>query len=465
MTTAAGGARPPAAARGWSVRGFDAVSLLTVYMVSLYAFPSAGSIDGLGSLGRPSNLVGLACLGWWVWEQISRHRPAPRPAQPVRVALIVLALAVLISYALAGMRGIPVLEQSVADSTMLRFLSWTGPALLATDCVRTPERFLALVHRIVIAGGLMATLGLAQFVTGQPLLAGLPIPGVTADAVDLGDRGGFVRASAMAAHPLEYATVLAAAIPLALNAALYSRPGSRLRRWYPSAAMILASLLAVSRSAILGTAAGILVLAPSWPRRVQVRLAVAGVLLLAAVQVLVPGMLSTLRYMFTGGDSSTESRVDNWGIAFDLASRFQPFGRGLGTFLPSYRILDNAYLLLLIEIGIVGVLAVIGLAATAVVVALRASHRATDTALRSQSRALVASVSAVMLLMAFFDAISFTMSVSTFFLVVGCCGAAGNVVPRRAPEAAHALAADGAGHSQGSGSGTGIPRPSGASGS
>lgn len=415
----------------WS---FDAVSMLTVYMTVLYAFPSGASLTALSSVGRPSTIVGLLCLAWWGFLVVQRSEPIAQRRQPVRIALAVLVVSILVSYIVANSHGLPMDERSPADSALIRLASWVGPALLAIDGIKSTERLVTLLHRVALAGAATATLGLAQFVTGHELAAGLQLPGFTSQSSGLEGRGDFVRASGMAVHPLEYATALSAALPLALNAAIYLNHSGALRRWYPSAVNILASLLAVSRSAILGTVVGIAVLVPSWPRRTRGRVALGGVGILALVYVAVPGMIGTIRGMFSGGgDASTESRVDSWGTAFRIAREYVLVGRGLGTFLPTYRILDNGYLLMLIEIGVLGLSAFLAMVVAAVAVALRASRTCPDVALRNQVRALAASLCAVGMLALFFDVLSFPQAVGTLFLLVGAAGAAGNVARRLHP--------------------------------
>jgi O-antigen ligase len=407
---------------------FDALSVLSLWMVSLYVFPSGAAIASIASIGRPSTLLGLACLLWWVLHVILRSREEPRRHQPVRIALVVFVLAVLVSYAVANTRGIPGPDRSSADTALLRLASWVGPALVVMDGVRSREEFFVLLRRIGVIGAAMATLGLVQFVTGRPWTDMVQLPGFTPPLAGLDARGSFVRSVGTSTHALEYATVISAALPLTLNAALFLHRSGVLRRWYGSVVITLASLLAVSRSALIGTAAAILVLVPTWPARVRARLAALGVVLIGVVYVTVPGMIGTLRGMFTpGGDSSTASRVDSWGTAFTIGGRSWLVGRGLGTFGPRYRILDNGYLGMYIELGVLGLAAFLGMLLTALVVVFGMARRTDDAVLRNQLNGLGAALVAAGLLAAFFDALAFNQAIATTFLLVGCCGAAWNI--------------------------------------
>ena len=58
------------------------------------------------------------------------------------------------------------------------------------------------LRRVALAGGIMATLGILQFITGQSLLSWLQIPGMTSNVsfAGLDTRSGFVRAAGTASR-------------------------------------------------------------------------------------------------------------------------------------------------------------------------------------------------------------------------------------------------------------------------
>jgi hypothetical protein len=238
------------------------------------------------------------------------------------------------------------------------------------------------------------------------------------------DRGGFTRPAGTAMSPLEYAVVLSAAMPLALSFAFYDIGRRPLVRWAPAALIGTALLLSSSRSALLGLGVGVVVMFPRWSAKIRVRVAMLGIAATGAMFFLVPGMIGTLRYLFinTSQDPSALSRSGSYGIVEHFVNNSPLFGRGFGTFLPQYRILDNEYLLLLVEIGVVGVLAfvsVIFAAASCAAVAIRRYSNELD---RQFGQALAASVLAVGVLAAFFDALSFPMAAGCIFLCAGLCG-------------------------------------------
>ena len=86
-----------------------------------------------------------------------------------------------------------------------------------------------------------------------------------------------------------------------------------------------------------------------------------------------PHFVTSVTELFTGApnDPSIESRTQSYALAADFIGRSPWFGRGLGTFLPKYRIFDNEYLLLLVTVGIVGTVAFIALGIVAITIAWR----------------------------------------------------------------------------------------------
>jgi len=359
--------------------------------------------------------------------------PLARPRQPVRIALAAFVAIAVLSYAVAQARGLPSNEVSPADSGLVRLVSWSGIVLVANDGITGRDRLVTLLHRITVLGGAFAVLGLLQFFTGQSLIADLALPGLSVDPGMSGIqiRGGFTRSSATASHPLEYAVVLSATLPLAMTFALEKSGLSAIGRSWATVATAVATVLSVSRSAIVGVVTALAVMAPTWSPRVRRSVLAAAAALAVAVYVFVPGVVGTLRGLFVGAsdDPSTTSRTSSYDIAFEISSRYLIVGRGPGTFLPAYRILDNQILGLLIEMGIVGLTAFLVLVGTAIVAAIR-SRRLADRLDAQLRQAIAAAITATTLLFAFFDALSFPMAGGVFFLLIGLAGAAANVQGR-----------------------------------
>ncbi|WP_138414927.1 O-antigen ligase family protein [Sinomonas gamaensis] len=406
-------------------RTFDAKTMLSIFLILCFV-PSYLTFSVIGAVGRPTTLLTLIMFAWWLADRLRRHVPTPWRFQPVRWALAAVFLAVLASYAAAMFRGLPVAEVSPADTGLLRLVGWCGLFLLVHDGLRSMDDIIIMVRRIVTAGALMALLGLAQFVTKSSLLGWISIPGMTGDTAGAIDqRGGFVRAAGTATHPLEYGLVLCAILPLALGLALEDRERSLLSRWWPAAAMGAATLLSVSRSALVAAIVAVCVLFAAWPPRRRLFASMLGVGLFGVVYVSVPGFAGTIVGMFTGaaGDPSVASRVNSYDVAFSMVARTPIFGRGFGTLLPSYVYLDNQYLGVVVELGLVGLIAVVSLFVLGIGAAWRSSMHARTPFQRQIGSSIAAAVCASAVSFTFFDALSFPLSSAFIFLLAGLAGA------------------------------------------
>lgn len=407
--------------------GWDAVTVLTVGMLLTCAIPSSLSVAALGPLGRPGVIWFLGAVLWWEWSQLQRPFPSAPPPKPARRWLFIFLGVILVSYALTNFMGSSALEARAADSALIKALSWIGIFLIANDGITDRRRLLVLLRRAAVIGALMSTLGLLQFVTGQSIVSAIDIPGFTSGSEfgNVQSRAGFLRAAGTASHPLEYGVVLCMSLPLAITLALQEFRGRSARRWFSVGAILVASALSVSRSALIGIAAGLVMLFPSWSKAVRIRATLTAVAGVGAMYLLVPGMVGTVRGLFTGlsEDASTASRTDSYDAALEVAARTPVMGRGLGTFLPEYRILDNQYLLLLIEVGAAGLISFIVLIAAGIYCCERARRRFEDALMKQLSVAVMASLTAGALTFAFFDAFSFPMSAAYMFLLLGTAGA------------------------------------------
>ena len=415
--------------------------MLTVYLVLLMAIPSGVTITALGSLGRPSLIWGLLLAVWWAVSRL-QGAPAggPRLSQPVRFAFAVFFALVLLSFAAAMLRGQPDDQLSPAITALIRLLSWAGVLLVTVDGIRTKNELISMVQRIGIGAGALATLGLLQVVTGQALVDFYAsIPGLSM-AGGLGERAGVVRSSGTAIHPLEYATALNATLPLVIAAAVslgFRTPPSRngLWWWLPVGLISISSLVAVSRSAIIGFVVAVVSMVPAIPRRYLPSALGIGAALAFVVFAAVPGLLSLTITLFVGAgdDPSTQSRTLGLERVPGFMSPSPLIGTGYGVFLPRYYIFDNQWVLLAVEVGILGVIGFASIFVAGIWSARRA-RLLPDPGIRLLGHALAASMFNVAVLFAFFDGLSFPIAGGMLFLLLGLCAsirtiAASSAVP------------------------------------
>ena len=407
--------------------GFDAVSLLTLYLVLLIGLPPRLTVSALGGAGSPAILLGLVALAWWAYAQVRRTEPTRAGPQPVRIALFAVLTAVAISYVVAMSRGLDPEESSTAHLGLLILLSWAGILLVANDGVVTWARFETFTRRLVFAAGALAALGVLQFVSGQLWVDRISIPGLSTSQGIGGftSRGGFDRPPGTAVHAIEFGAVLTMSLPLAINLAITDGSRNLVRRWTPVALVSFAVVVSVTRSALICALIALLVLAVAWTPKIRRLAAGATVLFVTLVFLTIPGMIRTITSMFSeiSTDSSSTSRVDSYAIAAEYIRLSPFFGRGFSTFLPKYRILDNQYLGLVIEIGFVGLLAVLTLLVAGFICSLAVRQKASDWNLQQSGQASAAALAAGAVGLALYDGLGFPMAGGFLFLVLGLAGA------------------------------------------
>ena len=411
----------------------DTVSLLTFYVFLLMAIPSALVFPPFGGAGSPSTILGA---GFFVWYLMSRLHPSSvigSMRQPFRVAGTALFCAIMAAYVLANLHKLGVLEQNGADRGLIMISGWLGVLLLTADGVDRLDRLKTLLGRIVFGATAMAVLGITQFFTGLNAAKYIVIPGLIDQQpyTDISVRGSVNRPSATAIHPIEFGFVLALVLPIAIHRARYAPPGSRFRRWLQVALIGTALPMTVSRSAILGLVIALIVILPTWPRRDRWTALVVLVCSLFVLRTFIHGLIGTLRSLFTsiGSDSSTVSRTAAFSHAAPLISAHPLFGVGFGTFMPQILFYtDDQYLNSLIEIGAVGLVALLAVFITGWSLARSARKASTDPEVRHLMQCLAACVAVIIVGFSTFDALYFPMAAGLTFLILGCVGAAWRIV-------------------------------------
>jgi O-antigen ligase len=406
----------------------DAVSLLSCYLILLMAIPATLVVGSLGQAGAPAALLAIAMLPCYLLARVHPAGGLDTGRQPVRAAAVVFACSILAAYISASRAAMPAAQVSGADRGLLLLAGWLGVLFTAADGIDRADRLGALLGRVVAGGAAMAALGVAEFGTGVNLAQYITLPGLTAhlQLTDLMNRDGLSRVMATASQPLELAAVLAMILPVAIHRARFAPAGRARRRWLEAGVIGAALPLTVSRSAIFVLAVIAVVLLPTWPRRDRRR---AGLVLLGIPVVAwlaAPGLLAGLGTVFgqLGTDQSSRSRSSAISSAAPFIAHHPWFGQGFQTFFPqTFFFVDDQYLTSLIETGIIGTAALIGLFAAGWVAARQARARSADPQARDLAQSLAASVAGAAVFFASFDALSFSIASGLFFLLLGCTGA------------------------------------------
>jgi O-antigen ligase len=411
-------------------RRIDTVTLLTCYLFLLMAIPSALVVGSFGAAGAPAALFAAILFCYYLVARQHPALPLNTKRQPMRVAAILFACAVIAAYISANRSAMPGLEKNGADRGLMLLAGWLGLVLLAADGIDRPERLQVLLRRVVMGATALAAMGAVEFLTGIDVAKYIWIPGLTAhtQVTDLISRDGLHRVVATAAEPLELAAVLAMSLPLAIHQARFAPPALRNRRWLQVALIGAATLLTVSRSTIFALAVIAAVLFPTWSKRERHRAYGALLASVSLIWLAKPSLVSAVGGLLgqLGTDQSSKSRANAYSEAGPYIAHHPWFGQGFGTFLPkTYFFVDNQYLTSVLEIGFVGVTALVALFVTGWFTARGVRRRAVgDAEARDLGQCLAASVAAAAVCFATFDALSFSIAPGLFFLILGCIGVA-----------------------------------------
>lgn len=407
----------------------DGATLTCAYLLILLIIPARLVISKIPMTLAPV-IVFAAGLGvLWVCSQLVNTLGIAKGRNIVRTSFAVLLAAHLMTYGVATRRFLPADELNLTDSGMIRMLATIALGVFVCDGIRNRAR-LDRVFRVLTATlAVVAAMGLIQFAFNVDLTQYLNLPGLRA-AVEYSNpvRAMFRRPASTTNHPIEFGLICAAAVPLATHYIVRSQDrGQPAGRWWLCLAMVAGgAMVSLSRTAILALAIAMLVVLISLPGRRRIFALVVGTGFVGAAGVLVPGLIGTVVNLFTNieDDPSVTSRTDDYTEAWRQVDLHPWLGRGFGTFLPTkYLILDNQYLMTLIENGWVGLCAFIGIFLAGLLAALRVCLMTRDPELRGLGTCLVSGLLIGLVGAATFDLLSFSVATGLTFLFVGLCGA------------------------------------------
>jgi polysaccharide biosynthesis protein PslJ len=403
---------------------------VSVWLVLLYGISARQIVGPLGAVGTPAMLLAMFAAFVWLCGFVLPDSGLSREPHPMRPALLVYLWYGGCSFAIAMSRPLTELEYTGVVRALITLTAQVGIALLIADGIRDVERLKTLLRRVVSVGTFLALIGILQFFSGRDFT--ILIPGLrwlgSGEVGSVSARSIFNRPFGTALHPIELGVVTAALLPLSIHFGFYSASTSARRNAFTCAAVIAFAIpLSVSRSGVVSLVVGLslLVVGWAWRRRLQA-LVVAGVAV-PLLWMLVPGIVGTLRSMFTQteNDPSVQARIDRIPRIMEIVRERPWFGRGNGTWsTEDYFLVDNELWVSTIELGIVGVtmtFALIGLGIFACFVIY--SSPTTDEATAHLAKAVAASIGALGISILTFDAFFYQILTGTLFLLLGSVGA------------------------------------------
>lgn len=402
--------------------------LMLPLLVLTFLLPARLVFPPLGAAGRPAVLYAAGLGIVWLFFLVRRAGLPPR-RQPVRWLMGVFLFAQLATYALGFDRGLPPIEARSADRWLLLCVSVSGLALFVADAPRRAALD-RLLRRVVLGAACMAVVGSLQFLLRLDLTTRIQVPGLAAnrDLIGIGERGfGFARVAGTATHYIEFGVVLGMVLPLAIHYAFFGPTrAARIRRWCLVALIAGAVPFSVSRSGVVAVAVSSVVLSAVWPWRLRLNALVAAGVAVVAYRLIQPGLLGTIKSLFTRADDdpSVQARTEDYAVVADFFQDRMWFGRGAGTFMPErYILLDNQMLNTLVSQGVLGLGALVILFGGAYWTARRTRLRGVDEQTRHLGQALAASIATAFVASFTFDSLSFSTFTCLLFVLIGAAGA------------------------------------------
>lgn len=410
----------------------DGATLVCAYLLALLVIPARLVLSFVPMTLPPALVVALVLGVLWLSAQMVDDLGMGKGRNALRTAVTIYLALHLATYAVATRRWLPTDELTVADSSMVRIVATISVAIFACDAIRTRQRLDRVLKLVLVCSALIAFVGLVQFGTGVDLASYVNLPGLRAQEnaySAMESRSIFRRPTGTTNHPIEYGLVCAMAVPLGAHYVFRARDdGTPALRWWLCLALVgLGALTALSRTALVGLVVSGVVLVATLPRRRKLSVVLLGGGFFIGASLVVPGLFGTIRGMFANieDDPSVKARTADYESAAEQIDLNPLLGRGFGTFLPTkYTILDNQFLLTLIENGYLGMFALIGMFLAACYATIRVRVVSRDEDLRGLASCLLAAVLVGGIGSVTFDLLSFGVATGMVFAMIGLSGAA-----------------------------------------
>jgi hypothetical protein len=406
----------------------DATFLISVTIVLITLIPYNLILPGMTDLGRPGLVVGLVLFCWWVLVRFTSYLAVIGP-QPMRWAVLVFFVSLLLSYAVGYLRSLTSIEANGADRMILFFAILSGIILIAADGLPNWLRLRVVLRVLVVCGAIMAVIALVEFATGFSIASHITIPGLSPKGFSAGFevRGNGIRVASTTSHYIELAATLGLILPVAIHFAMFGQTRrGRLLGLVGCIVITAGNLTTISRTGVFALALMVVVLFPVWGWRMRYNTAGMALVLLTCLTVIKPGFVVTLSRLF---DSPSDNpaftvRQARYPLVWHYFAERPWLGRGTGTYIwPQYQILDNQWLATLISNGAIGVATLLGLHLTALVLGVLAMRRSSTIADKHLCAALVSTQLIAIGVAGTFDSLSFSTYAVIMALTIGLCGA------------------------------------------
>ncbi|SDE15800.1 O-antigen ligase family protein [Rhodococcus tukisamuensis] len=389
--------------------------------------PSFSVLPGpLKSNGSPAKLIAVLLFGLVMLGFVFVRRTAS--SRSIRPGVVIMLLYLLLQLAIYGV-GLHRVDNAVVQGSMTRALinlvANVGVALYIIVRVRTARGRNFVLGCLATGLAFACLVGLLQSVANIDLRFLFQPPGfvTNSDELEMGERWGAKRVVGTSQHAIEFSVLAAVAVPLAIYFA--RNAAKRQVRWAAVAACGLALVsmpAAVSRTGIIALATAFLVYMWNFNvRQLAIGLAV-GCTVLAVYIATFPDIAIALwnTTVASETDPSVLSRTSDYAMVSQTFREHPVFGLGLGATPPTvYGYLDNEFLQAVVQGGIVGVAAIMVLAAGGIFGIAAALRGATTTREREQAYSLGSIFIAIIVCASTFDLFNFQQVTRILFVIFG----------------------------------------------
>jgi hypothetical protein len=395
----------------WAVAAFIAVLWLTPFDLIELSFPTP--IDM-----KLDRILLPLLVGVWLLAYVTGGRARPRVRiTPIHVAIGVFVAIAFLSVTLNAEYLSHGGELMLTLKRLPFLLAYVTLFLIVSTAIRPSEvqafMTLTLVLAIIVALGIIweyrFTTNVFRLAVEKVLAGPLVFTGdsVQSLALDSLGRRGIVGPTLVG---LEAVSIMTLALPIVVVRLIATR--GRRRVLYALAACILfAGIFATGRKSGLVAPMAVFATLAYFRRRELLRLAPVGLVIALAVTAASPGAVRGVITQFTSSDrgstATTSDRVADYDAVRPDVWTHLFIGRGYGSYgHESYRLLDSEVLARVIETGVLGLLAFLGIGIT-VVLATRRTIAARESVLASH--ALVGAVAGVVFIVGatLFDVMAF----------------------------------------------------------
>lgn len=407
--------------------------LLAFFCLLVATVPSYVLAEGpLKILGSPARVLATALLLLVILGfLLMRRGMAPTAFHPGVIIILTYGMLTTIAWGI----GVSHLGSAEVEANkgrvLITVLANVGIALYATTRIKTERQRSFILGALGIGLIFNCVVGLLQNTTAIDLHLLFKPPGFVDNQIDLGnglgvsleERHGAKRAFGTSGHAIEFSVLAAAAVPLTAHFARYATTKTvRVLAAVATGVALISLPAGVSRSGVVALAAAFLVYMWSFTLRQLCTALALFVLAVLGALAAVPNTMQALWQTITNSaeDTSVLVRIERYAKVSQTFHDHPIFGIGVGaTPTVEYGPLDNQWLQILVQGGLVGLVAFLLLAVGGIFGIAGGLRRATSPSERDQAYAMGAMFSAILASSFTFDLFGFQQATFVFFLLFG----------------------------------------------